>query len=216
VRLLHTMACAPSSNRHSPRRVLAPAQLTIAEADERAPEARFARMCLTRSQLSYNLTRPPTVTLVKRWIAALALLSSCVWTTRRPSPVTPADRLDILAAAGDSLLATIPDRGLFTADVTTADALGRAARRLARNLAPSPGGAWCRERTGAARPVGVTVALAVDRVIGDRAQVRWSATCLMIPPGATTPAAFGEAGVYELIRRKGRWRVTRTLSLMAL
>ena len=148
---------------------------------------------------------------VKRWIAGLALLSSCAWTTRSRS----ADRQDMLAAAGDSLLATIPDRALFTADATTAEALGPATRRIARSLAPSPGEVWCEDRAGVGRTVGVTVALALDAVVDDRAEVRWSATCLMVPPGATTPTAFGEAGVYEVLRREGRWRVARTLSSMA-
>jgi hypothetical protein len=130
--------------------------------------------------------------------------------------VARADRQAILAAAGDSLLATIPDRVLFGADVATTEALRHAARRLARSLAPSPGAAWCADSAGVGRPIGVTIALALDPVIDERAQVSWSATCLMVPPGATTPAAFGEAGVYEVIRRQGQWRVTRTLSLMAL
>ena len=152
---------------------------------------------------------------MKRWITGLVLLSSCAWTTRSRSPVPSADRQYILAAAGDSLLATIPDRALFTADAPTAEALGPAARRLARSLAPSPGAVWCRDRAGVGRSVGVTVALTLGAVIDERAEVRWSATCLMATPGATTPAAFGEAGVYEVLRREGRWRVTRTLSSMA-
>jgi hypothetical protein len=153
---------------------------------------------------------------VKRWIVGLALMSSCAWTTRNRRPVSLADRQDILVAAGDSLLAMIPDRRLFTADAATADALKPAARRLVRSLASSPGAVWCEDKTGVGRPVGVTVALALDRVIDQRAEVSWSATCLLVPAGTTTPAAVGETGVYEVIGRGGRWRVTRALARMAL
>ena len=82
-------------------------------------------------------------------------------------------------------------------------------------LAPSPGEVWCEDKKRAGRVVGLTVALTLDPVIDERAEVRWSATCLMDTPGATKPSAFGEIGMYEVIRRGGRWRVTRELSLMA-
>ena len=77
--------------------------------------------------------------LAKCWVAALALVSSCAWTSRSPSPAVRAERQEILVAAGDSLLATTNERALYTADVTTAEALGPAARRLGRSLTPSPG-----------------------------------------------------------------------------
>jgi hypothetical protein len=118
-------------------------------------------------------------------------------------------------AAGDSLLATLRDTALFAADAATAEALGPAARRLARSVAPSPGEVWCSTRPAAGRTVGLTLALALDSVIDERAEARWFATCLMNTPGATTPSAFGEFGVYEMIRRDGRWRVTRELVRMA-
>ena len=154
---------------------------------------------------------------MKRWVVLLALVSSCAPAMRSRSPAALAERREILAAAADSLLATIGDTLLFTADVATAEALGPAARRLARSVAPSPGEVWCQERTTAAgRVVGVTVALALDSVIGERAEARWSATCLMNVPGAKTPAAFGGIGVYEVIRRDGRWGVTRSVLRMEL
>ena len=90
-----------------------------------------------------------------------------------------------------------------------------AARRLALNVAPSPGEVWCSDATAAGRTVGLTVALAADSAPGERAVVRWFATCLMNVPGAPTPSAFGGFGVYEMIRRDGRWRVTRELLRMA-
>ena len=152
---------------------------------------------------------------MKYWVAALALVSGCAWTTRSPSPAARAERQEILVAAGDSLLATIAERALYTADVATAEALGPAARRLGRSLAPSPGEVWCSDGTGAGRAVGLTLALAADSVTDERAEVRWFATCSMNTPGATTPSACGEFGVYEVIRRDGRWRVTRELVRMS-
>src|SRR5688572_3997141 len=126
---------------------------------------------------------------MKRWVAGLALVSSCAWTSRSQSPVAHVERQEILVAAGDSLLAMIRDTALFAADAATAEALGSAARRLNRSVAPSPGEVWCSDRTTAGRTVGLTVALAADSATGERAEVRWFATCLMNVPGATTPSA---------------------------
>ena len=139
-------------------------------------------------------------------------LAGCASIARTGSPPT-SEVLAILAAASDTVLATMRvDQTLYAADTATAEALATGARRLRRSVATAPGPAWCEDRAGTGRTVGTTIKVAVDSLAGERATVRWSATCLMTPRGDSAPAMFGEGGIYEVMRRAGHWRATRSLA----
>jgi hypothetical protein len=128
----------------------------------------------------------------------------------------PSSRAAILAPAADTLLAAVAPPGdsgrvLYVADPLTAEALASAARRMGFTLRPAPPRVWCGDPARDGRAVGTTAELRVDSLVGDRAQVSWWVTCLLLPPGESTPAAGGEMGVLEVVREGGQWRVSRSL-----
>jgi hypothetical protein len=121
----------------------------------------------------------------------------------------------MLAAAGDTVLAMLGGQRLYVADSATGRALALAAHRAGVRLVPAPAQVWCAGGAQSGRAVGSVVALQVDSLWGERAHVRWTATCLMTPRGERVPAAFGEGGVYEVTRHGEEWRVSRALMHLA-
>jgi len=146
-----------------------------------------------------------------RWCLVVALLCGCARAqheAQRPLPTNPEP---ILAAAGDSVLATRGGRLLYVADSATGRALALAAHRAGVRLVPAPAQVWCADEAQSGRAVGSVVALQLDSLWAERAHVRWTATCLMTLHADAIHAAVGEMGVYEVMRHGEGWRVSRAL-----
>lgn len=122
----------------------------------------------------------------------------------------------ILAPAADTLLAAAltPEpsaRSLYVADTLTDRALAPSAGRAGYTLRRAPEGVWCDDPRSERRAVGVMLRLRLHRLVGDSATVWWGLTCLLGPREGSTPIVGGEGGLLEVVRERGRWRVTRSL-----
>ena len=148
----------------------------------------------------------------RRALLTAALLSACASAQPVAGHSGPDVLRTIFAAAGDSVLANAGGSRLYAADSATADALALAAPGAGIAVASAASPTWCHDEARSGRRVGIVVALRADSVWKGRALVRWSATCLMTRRGERVPIAFGEGGVYELVLRGERWRVSHAVA----